>query len=225
MLPSARGAPGALGLAFGSNASPRRPACGAPADRPAAPPPAAADRLAAADRAAVAAGSPAVADTTAAAALPAAAATAAAAAGPWPCFRQCRRGQGGGRRGAAALAQLLFELAHAELQLLVLAGQLPQAIFKLLDAQDRFGLGHRRILCKGRRGRHQHRCARHHSCCRKHRCLTGNWRFLKITGTAMTCGAGVRQKCDLRKGRGLHQAKTRETKTAPFRAPSNVMFC
>ncbi len=47
---------------------------------------------------------------------------------------------GGGLRAALKHPQALFELPVAVLQLLVLAGELPQLVLKLLDAHFRIGI-------------------------------------------------------------------------------------
>ena len=61
----------------------------------------------------------------------------------WPT----RGSAGGGLRTALQRLQPLFELPVAVLQLLVLAGELPQLILKLLDAHFRVdGVGLRKSL-------------------------------------------------------------------------------
>ena len=50
-----------------------------------------------------------------------------------------RLSAGGGLRAALKLPQALFELPVAVLQLLVLAGELPQLVLELLDAHFRVG--------------------------------------------------------------------------------------
>ena len=71
-------------------------------------------------------------------------------------LRRSRRSHAGrGRRAALKRLQAIFELAVAVLQLLVLAGELPQLILKLLDSH--FQVGIVGLLGKGVRAQGQHR--------------------------------------------------------------------
>jgi hypothetical protein len=76
-------------------------------------------------------------------------------------LNQVGRGGGlsaGGRRGATLQRpQTVFELAVAVLQLLVLAGELPQLVLELLNAHFRIRILRKGPGGQGLRRQHQHR--------------------------------------------------------------------